>query len=370
MPRKFVLSAVALVVTLTAGFLFTDPLDALTNPDACVKALAHSAELRDFYDAADDQALTSAETIERDRDLALAAKAEATCSAPVTTTTTAPTTTTTAAPTTSTTAPPATGAKMLWRPPFDPAAPPAGTQVSTVPASGGTYTGSAGRRLLLRMPVEVRGRVTVRDWDEVVIIGGRMVAGSAGQQRVLVFENNGKVHVEGLWIDATGGQNWQADAIIANSRRAGSSITVQNVYVHDVNGQAGSQEGDPEHGDVLQTWAGPSILRVAYLSANTRYQGLYLQPSQSTEPPYGTWELRHIDIRRPTAAGWHLFHLDGSPSPALQTEDLWAHAPLEPNQSGDVVSDNFDARVTIGQPPERMVDPDDVGLSYVTPGYL
>ena len=124
-----------------------------------------------------------------------AAGATSTTTRPPTTTTRPPTTTT--APTTTTTPPPA-GRLMLWRPPFNPAAPPAGTTIESVPASGGTYTGSTGKRLLLRMPVEVRGRVTVKDWDEVVIIGGRMRLGSTDQQRVLVLDDNGKVHVEGL----------------------------------------------------------------------------------------------------------------------------------------------------------------------------
>ena len=165
-----------------------------------------------------------------------------------------------------------------------------------------------------------------------------------------------------------GGSNWQADTIVANSGRANSSVTIQNVYVHDVNGQAGSQEGDVEHGDAIQSWIGPSVLRVAYLTVNTRYQGILAQPRQTGTPPtLGQWEFRHIDVVRPTAAGWQLYHLNTTVP--MVVEDSWAHAPNESNQSGDVMTDNFKGKVTVGQPPARMVDPAKVGIGYVSPGY-
>lgn len=261
-------------------------------------------------------------------------------------------------------APVPTTGKLPYRPPFDPLNPPAGVKIIDVPASGGSYAGT-GNDALFRFPLIVTGKVTIKGFGKVVVWAPKMTLGSSGQQRCLVLEDNGTVHVEGGWFDPTGGKSWQADAIIANSRLANSTVTVQNCYVHDVNGQSGDQTGDPEHGDALQCWAGPSILRVAYFTVNTRYQGLLLQPGSAV--PFGPWTFDHIDIQRPTAAGWQLYHLNSTL--AKTVKDCYAYAPLETNPA-DILHANFTGLVTIGKPAARFVDGTKVGLGYVSPGYI
>lgn len=259
--------------------------------------------------------------------------------------------------------PPAPTGKLQFRPPFDPLNPPAGVKVYDVPVAGGSFTG-AGNDALFRFPFQVSGKVTIKGFGKVVVWAPKMLLGTSGQQRCLVLEDNFHAHVEGGWFDPTGGKNWQADAIIANSRVANSIITIQNCYIHDVNGQAGDQTGDPEHGDAIQCWAGPSVLHVSYLTVNTRYQGLLLQPGSAVAN--GVWTFDHIDIQRPTATGWQLYHLNSTLTKMVK--ECYAYAPLETNQA-DILHANF-STVTIGKSPARFVDPTKVGIGYVSPGYV
>lgn len=106
------LLAIGAGIALVAGATYSVALD---EGNSCEDVLEEVREIRAYYDAADDQGLSNGERTQRDRDLAIANKAELTCTPVATTTTTtqAPTTTT-VAPTTTTTEAPDGASAATW----------------------------------------------------------------------------------------------------------------------------------------------------------------------------------------------------------------------------------------------------------------
>jgi hypothetical protein len=77
------------------------------------------------------------------------------------------------------------------------------------------------------------------------------------------------IHVEGVHLTGD-----LSDAIHLDERR-GAVVQLENLMIDLVHGGR-----DLHHADVIQTWAGPRILRVDGLLAATQYQGLFLLPNQ------------------------------------------------------------------------------------------
>ena len=102
----------------------------------------------------------------------------------------------------------------------------------------------------------------------------------------------GELHLRDMHVDPGGRSGNEADAIRINSRHDGSIATLQRVRVDAV---AGSYAG--EHGDILQTWGGPSVVRVWKLTGYSTYQGFYLAPVHfDWHPQMARWEFEDVDL--------------------------------------------------------------------------
>lgn len=130
--------------------------------------------------------------------------------------------------------------------------------------------------VLPRTPVDLGGGVTITGGRNVVIIGGIIQIRSGGKalsehdRRGLYLKGQtGTIHVEGVHMtgDLSDGFNLAEDA--------GAVVQIENVTIDLVHGGK-----DAHHADVLQTWAGPRVLRVDGLRAATEYQGFFLLPNQ------------------------------------------------------------------------------------------
>jgi hypothetical protein len=137
---------------------------------------------------------------------------------------------------------------------------------------------------LPRTPVDLPGGVSISGGHNVVIIGGviqvpaRDEAPDPKQRRGLYLKGQtGTVHVEGVRMTGDLSEGFNLD------QREGAVVQIENVQVDLVHGSH-----DGHHADVIQTWAGPRVLRVDGLRAATRYQGFFLLPNQlwkQADPP-------------------------------------------------------------------------------------
>jgi hypothetical protein len=146
------------------------------------------------------------------------------------------------------------------------------------------------RIILPDEPVDLGGGVTITGGRNVVVIGGmisipsRVDVPAARDRRGLYLKGQtGTVHVEGVHMTGD-----LSDGINLDQRK-GAVVQLQNILIDRVHGGAASH-----HADVVQTWAGPRILRIDGLRATTEYQGLFLLPNQQWRkaPP------KEITIRR------------------------------------------------------------------------
>ncbi|WP_250445551.1 hypothetical protein [Actinotalea sp. C106] len=218
-------------------------------------------------------------------------------------------------------------------------------------------------------PVEVSGGVTINGGRNVVLVGGEIRITEEGERGpdargLFLQDQTGTVHVEGLLITGPA----LAEGINLDQRE-GAVVQLQNIRVETVG------EGPEEHhADVIQTWAGPSELRVDRLSGTTEYQGFFLLPMQfgDQEEPAG-FDLRNIDLTGADEAGYLLWRDDRDWPITL--ENVWV-SPSDGGDDRDAVLWEDDGRdgpwagVEVGTPPEGPFVPEGVaGTGYVSPGY-
>lgn len=129
---------------------------------------------------------------------------------------------------------------------------------------------------LPRNPVPLKGGVTITGGHNVVVIGGEIhvprseSAPDAVDRRAMYLKGQtGTVHVEGVHLTGDLSDGFNLD------ERDGAVVQIQNVQIDLVHGSH-----DTHHADVIQTWAGPRVLRVDGLRAATEYQGFFLLPDQ------------------------------------------------------------------------------------------
>jgi hypothetical protein len=256
-----------------------------------------------------------------------AAPAPAAAAKPATTTTAAkPSSTTTTTTTTTTSAkPPAT---TTTAPPVSPAD---GTTVAGAAGAGTTDATAATRARLAWAPPRLTNPITVnvttsnrslrldsgKDYIVsmpagaltggygVVINGGRNVVLIGGEidipwqgdpppvnsRRGLYLQNQtGTVHVEGLWIHGT-----DLSEGIDLDERYGATVQIEDVRIDGVHARDESGFTD-NHPDLIQTWAGPNVLRVDHLSGSSDYQGFFFAPLQYGPAAPSLFDLRNIDI--------------------------------------------------------------------------
>ena len=175
-----------------------------------------------------------------------------------------------------------------------------------------------GQDYVLRMPDEplVKG-LDVNGGDDVVLIGGEITVPPSDDEdargrALLLAGQTGVVHVEGLAITGEGLKEG-----INLDQREGAVVQLQNIRVDTVQG-----EKDSNHADVVQSWAGPRVLRIDRLSASTQYQGFFLLPEQRGDAgPPEEFDIRHVDIVGVDGSAYLLWRDKGSWP--LWLTDVW-----------------------------------------------
>jgi hypothetical protein len=110
-------------------------------------------------------------------------------------------------------------------------------------------------------------------------------------RRGLYLQNQtGTVHVEGLWIHGA-----DLSEGIDLDERYGATVQIEDMRIDGVHARDETGFTD-NHPDLIQTWAGPNILRVDHLSGSSDYQGFFFNPLQYDPTPPTKFDLRNIDI--------------------------------------------------------------------------
>jgi hypothetical protein len=167
------------------------------------------------------------------------------------------------------------------------------------------------RVVLPNSPVDLGGGVTIVGGRNVVIIGGviaipsRDEVPSDNDRRGLYLKGQtGTVHIEGVHItgDISDGINLD--------QRKNAVVQIENVLIDRVHGSAATH-----HADVIQTWAGPRVLRVDGLRATTEYQGLFLLPNQLFKAgPPKEFTIRRSLITMTPGSGYAIWLPDREPA--------------------------------------------------------
>ncbi len=243
----------------------------------------------------------------------------------------------------------------------------------SVPVRGGQFELDPGRDyqvVLARAPVT--GAVSLVGGHNVVLVGGELDF-DGGAPGVLYFKNfTGTLHVEGLRIDPGGSRGIEADAIRVASTADGSTAQFENIYVRRVGGSY-----DGVHGDLIQTWGGPSRLRVDRFTGYSDYQGLYLAPNDADwHARVVAMEFRNMDLHGVDDGTFNMLYdisgRGGEPPTPVQ-HNLWAavdHGSKIANEQWSIGSvDGIRRGDANGKPGAQFVDPSTVGIGYRSPGY-
>lgn len=214
------------------------------------------------------------------------------------------------------------------------------------------------------------GGLVINGGHNVVIMSGHIQvpyvsATSTITQRMglELAAQTGTVHVEGLLIDGP-----DLSEGIDLEERSGATVQIENVRVGPLHARDEIGFTD-NHPDVIQTWAGPKVLRVDRLTGITDFQGLMLDPAQIDPYSASAIELQRINIAGlPTA---HKLFLKVGDDP-MTYQDVWATPPSHPALSiwTYVFPNSTWADVQQKPRPEGdFVPPGTVGNDYVSPGY-
>jgi hypothetical protein len=146
-------------------------------------------------------------------------------------------------------------------------------------------------------PLRVAGGLTVTGGRNVVLVGGMVSVPwqgakpkyGAARRGLLLRGQTGTVHVEGLRLGGDLGDGIDLD------ERLGATVQLQNIHVDRVTARDTKAFTDT-HPDIVQSWAGPKVLRIDRLSARTDYQGFFLLPAQFAKGQTSDVDLRHVDL--------------------------------------------------------------------------
>lgn len=222
-------------------------------------------------------------------------------------------TTTTAAPQTTTTTtvvspPPPADDSSAWKYPL----PPTARTIDLTAKAGQDINLTLGESddVVLRLPSTPISSLAVSGGHNIVIDGGTVVQASYHDAAVQFKHWSGELHVRNLQVDPGGARGIEGDGIRIVSRYTGSTATLQRIRVDQVAGRY-----DGAHGDILQTWGGPSRVRVWKFTGYSNYQGFYLAPVHfDWHPPMGAWEFTDVDLHGVGANGNTLYTLSGQSS--------------------------------------------------------
>jgi hypothetical protein len=250
--------------------------------------------------------------------------------------------------------------QLTWAPPNT-----SGATIVNVTPGDEWYPLDPQRDYIINMPDGVynRGGLTIDGGRNVTLIGGRISvpASSSTQLKphrgLLLLNQRGTVHVEGLRIDGPG-----LTEGIQLYQPHGSTVHLQNIHIARVH----HAPGEVNHSDVVQTWGGPKRLLIDGLTATTEFQGFMLQPTsehcttQACQP--SSWYFRNVEIRS-TPDARILFWKDGEFPIGLN--NVWGQLPTGRGARGTVWPALGPwSGVQWGTPPAPIVDPKNVGLEY------
>ena len=218
-------------------------------------------------------------------------------------------------------------------------------------------------------PLAGPGGLQVHGGRNVVIVGGAIdvdLQGAepsvAARRGLLLKDQTGTIHVEGLLIrgrDLTEGINLD--------QRAGATVQLQNIRIEGVHAIDQRNFSD-NHPDVLQTWAGPAVLRVDRLTGDTDYQGLFLNPREFSPRLPERFDLRHLQIKGRPTSRYLLWQAERFP---LTVRNVWVRPPRGRPADQTLWPDPRAWRGTrLGTPPDGDFVPRGIaGSDYASPGY-
>jgi hypothetical protein len=167
---------------------------------------------------------------------------------------------------------------------------------------------STTRDYIVKLPPTLKqGGTTIIGGHNVVVMGGAVTNPTGAlddnmhRAGIYIKDATGTVHVEGVLIDDTAGE--QADGITIAAPAA--TVQLENLRVVGLHGGFHTF-----HADVVQPWGGVRDLRIDHLTGVSDYQGLTLQEDLG---PIGSAEISDVDLTATTPAtldgGGHMLWL-------------------------------------------------------------
>lgn len=217
-------------------------------------------------------------------------------------------------------------------------------------------------------PLTANGGLSITGGRNIVLIGGEIRfdtplpdgMSTTARRGLFLKQCTGTVHVEGLHI--TG--NYLYEGINIDMRDPDTIVQLQSLRIDTVHG---SYSG--HHADCVQTWGGPSELRIDRMTGRTNYQGFFLHPTQFGAPVPVLFDFRNVNIIGEDGAAYLYWQSTSFP---LVTENCWAQPDADSPWPTGVLwpkNDPVWGDVQQGVPPTGDFVTTNVGLNYVSPGY-
>ena len=238
----------------------------------------------------------------------------------------------------------------------------------------GKITLAAGKDYIIKLPTDRPWKNTRGLWVEggrnVVVIGGQVDVGagyfSGGtgpgvrsdgyvKRAAYFLSQTGTVHLEGVTFTSSTGDLSEG----LNLSAALATWQVQNVRL----GTPLKGDKASNHADCLQSWNGPVSLRVDGFSCTTGYQGMFLNPHDTSTASVvaNDWELRNVEIVGTAAAKYILWVT--APPASVKTVNVYTSGGL-----GNWDAANDWPNVIKGRAPAPGFATT-AGIGYVSPGY-
>jgi hypothetical protein len=227
-------------------------------------------------------------------------------------------------------------------------------------------------------PVPVTGRIRINGCRNIVMIGGQVEIpgppnGKPEEAGIFITDYTETAHIEGVEMGGRGLTN----GLWLSTRYPGTIAQVENVLVRELHAKVESTDPEnwpEEHPDVLQTWQGPSVLRIDRLQGTSVYQGL-LPDSAAWSNPRNTslyMDIRNTNIRlTPTGVSCYaLFQTPLYTAPMTSLKNVFCDPGSRPWHAALIPSNGWwdDVQRTPAELP-AFVDAQKVGIGYQSPGY-
>lgn len=289
--------------------------------------------------------------------------------------------------------PPPSGNKLMWSPPTL-------TNPITINVSENNRVLdlNVGQDYIIKMPQTALGRSSRVDMPALWVLNGRNVVIIGGEIRIdqvatgtdtnyrqrgiILSGQKGIVHIEGLWIHGAGmGQAISFDS----GRDTIGTVQIENSRLESLHPVQYPPKVEV-HTDAIQSWNGPTVLKLYQDTIISNGTVLQVQPRQyDSSHPLGTWDYRNVNFIHQTpdsyalwkaSAKWSVYHenlwLKTNPNHvASDYHSAWAGEGncwtcWNPGGSWPITGEAFN----IGLRPTGDFAPQGVpGIGYVSPGY-